>query len=194
VSNTDNITPGNIDQDFPVAGQDNDTQGFRENFTVIKDSLTGAAGYIATLQDETAKTNTANNFQGNNILNANLVQVSDEAQVTAVPNTASTKILDFEQAAYYDLTFEINTTISFTNFPGDSSDTKHGKMVVILRKATTAATDPQITFDVGTNTLRNDGSTIFQNVELTDVNFHEMFEIRSLDNTNFYISHIGSFS
>jgi hypothetical protein len=29
-----------IDQDFPVAGQDNESQGFRDNFSAIKDSLT----------------------------------------------------------------------------------------------------------------------------------------------------------
>ena len=29
-----------IDQTFPVAGQDNDSQGFRDNFSNIKTSLT----------------------------------------------------------------------------------------------------------------------------------------------------------
>ena len=31
-----NITNANIEDDFPVAGQDNDSQGFRDNFTNIK--------------------------------------------------------------------------------------------------------------------------------------------------------------
>lgn len=33
------IDPSNIDTTFPVAGQDNDTQGFRNNFTIIKSNL-----------------------------------------------------------------------------------------------------------------------------------------------------------
>ena len=31
-----NINPNNIDGTYPVAGQDNDSQGFRTNFTNIK--------------------------------------------------------------------------------------------------------------------------------------------------------------
>ena len=34
-----NIVSETIDAEFPVAGQDNDTQGFRDNFSTIKDSL-----------------------------------------------------------------------------------------------------------------------------------------------------------
>ena len=31
-----NINPNNIDGSYPVAGQDNNSQGFRDNFTNIK--------------------------------------------------------------------------------------------------------------------------------------------------------------
>ena len=34
-----NIIPGNIDGAFPVAGQDNSSQGFRDNFTAIKNNF-----------------------------------------------------------------------------------------------------------------------------------------------------------
>ena len=33
---TSAINPNNIDSAYPVAGQDNDSQGFRDNFTNIK--------------------------------------------------------------------------------------------------------------------------------------------------------------
>ena len=33
------INPNNIDTTYPVAGQDNDSQGFRDNFTNIKSKL-----------------------------------------------------------------------------------------------------------------------------------------------------------
>ena len=31
-----NIISSTIDESYPVAGQDNDTQGFRDNFNIIK--------------------------------------------------------------------------------------------------------------------------------------------------------------
>lgn len=40
----------NIDTSFPVPGQDNDTQGFRDNFIAIKNSLETAAAEISDVQ------------------------------------------------------------------------------------------------------------------------------------------------
>jgi|TARA_B110000503_G_scaffold21983_1_gene33670 hypothetical protein len=195
VSDTTNITPGSIDVAFPVAGQDNDSQGFRQNFTAIQTSLTGAAGYIATLQDDTAKTNIANNFQGNNILNANLVQISHEAQVGTVPNTTSTKTLDFEEAAHYNLTFVINTTVQIRNLAGTSSNTKASKVTVVVRKDTTASTDPVLTWDIGAGkTLLNDGDALWSNFTLDNIAEHVMVEFISFDNTNVYGKVIGVFT
>lgn len=46
-----NINPNNIDREFPVAGQDNDSQGFRDNFTSIKNNFSFAAAEITDLQN-----------------------------------------------------------------------------------------------------------------------------------------------
>ena len=54
-----------IDETYPVAGQDNDSQGFRDNFTIIKDNFAFAKSEIETLQDDTAKLNAANTFSYN---------------------------------------------------------------------------------------------------------------------------------
>jgi len=195
VSDTSNITPGSVDADFPVAGQDNDSQGFRENFTVIKDSLTGAAGYIATLQDDTAKTNAPNNMQGNNLLNANFVQVSHESQVSGVDTSTSTKTLDFEEAAHYNLTFSIDCTLQLRNASGSSSDTKFTKFNLVLRKNESALVNPVITFDVGSGkTLFTDGNALWSSFALTDDAQHVMVEIVSFDNTNFYARVLGAFT
>jgi hypothetical protein len=47
---TSKINATNIDITYPVAGQDNDTQGFRTNFTNIKSNFITAAGEISALQ------------------------------------------------------------------------------------------------------------------------------------------------
>ena len=45
------INPTNIDGTYPIAGQDNDSQGFRDNFTNIKNNLETARIEISALQD-----------------------------------------------------------------------------------------------------------------------------------------------
>jgi hypothetical protein len=48
------INPNNIDITYPIAGQDNDTQGFRNNFQSIQNNLYTASQEITTLQAEVA--------------------------------------------------------------------------------------------------------------------------------------------
>jgi hypothetical protein len=40
------INPNNINGQYPIAGQDNDSQGFRDNFTNVKNNLTFAKSEI----------------------------------------------------------------------------------------------------------------------------------------------------
>ena len=56
-----NINETGVNKDYPIAGQDNDSQGFRDNFTVIKDNFVAAKSEIETLQTNTAKLNADNN-------------------------------------------------------------------------------------------------------------------------------------
>jgi cytoskeletal protein CcmA (bactofilin family) len=46
-----NINPNNINGNFPVAGQDNDSQGFRDNFTNILNNFSFASSEITDLQN-----------------------------------------------------------------------------------------------------------------------------------------------
>jgi hypothetical protein len=45
-----NINPYNIDHTYPVAGQDNDSQGFRDNFTNTRNNFIQTKSEIETLQ------------------------------------------------------------------------------------------------------------------------------------------------
>ena len=49
---TSQITSSNIDGNFPVAGQDNPSQGFRDNFTNTKNNFAYAASEISDLQSK----------------------------------------------------------------------------------------------------------------------------------------------
>ena len=60
-----NIVPGNIDPTYPKAGQDNSSQGFRDNFNSIKNNFTEAKTEIETMQTNKANLNSTNDFSGN---------------------------------------------------------------------------------------------------------------------------------
>jgi hypothetical protein len=86
-----NINSTSINEEFPVAGQDNDSQGFRDNFNTIKTSLATAATEITNLQDTTAKldggttgSNIFYNFEDGtpvNIEQANLKEITEQIYV-----------------------------------------------------------------------------------------------------------------
>ena len=70
-----NINYLSINENYPVAGVDNDTQTLRDNFDTIKTSLRRAQEEVTDLQNNTAKNNNDNDFNLNIIGNAVLETV-----------------------------------------------------------------------------------------------------------------------
>lgn len=73
-----NIVSETIDGAYPVAGVDNDTQGFRDNFSIIKTGLATAASEITQLQNSTAKLDEENDFNGTTIADATLALTTEK--------------------------------------------------------------------------------------------------------------------
>jgi hypothetical protein len=97
---TSQVNPNNIDGSYPVAGQDNDSQGFRDNFTNIRNNFTFIKSEVEDLQNKavlkSSLTNSTlnNDFAGNAISNATLT--SWRETYNNVTNTASGAItIDF---------------------------------------------------------------------------------------------------
>jgi hypothetical protein len=113
-----NINYLSINENFPVAGQDNDTQVFRDNFDTIKTSLRNAKDEITGLQDNTAKVNVDNDFELKKIQRAllqnNRTQKFDAGAVSASPTT-----VDYENGNYQIYRVAANINVDFLNFPGD---------------------------------------------------------------------------
>jgi hypothetical protein len=90
---TSQVNPNNIDGSYPVAGQDNDSQGFRDNFTNIRNNFTFIKSEVEDLQNKavlkSSLTNSTlnNDFAGNAISNATLT--SWRETYNSVSNTAS---------------------------------------------------------------------------------------------------------
>lgn len=115
---TSNINFAGINEQFPVAGQDNDTQVFRDNFDTIKTSLRVAQEEITDLQNNVARTDLDSDFNLYKITNAVLQQCRDAKFNWG--NYSETAIdIDFELGPYQIITLGSNVNMVFTNFPGD---------------------------------------------------------------------------
>jgi hypothetical protein len=86
-----NINPNNVNGNFPVAGQDNDSQGFRDNFTNILNNFTQAATEITTLQNSVTTIQSTIPTSGNvNGVYGNFSQKVQVNSLTANANVTTT--------------------------------------------------------------------------------------------------------
>lgn len=119
---TSQINPNNIDGNYPVAGQQNNTQGFRDNFTNTKTNFQYASDEITELQSKVVLKSalsgtTLDNNMGDNILYA--VQLKDvswtEVRQTA---TSGSIVLNYAAGNYQVIpTVNGNVSIDFLNWP-----------------------------------------------------------------------------
>jgi hypothetical protein len=118
-----NINYLSINENFPIAGQDNDTQVFRDNFDTIKTSLRVANEEVTDLQDNVARTDDDNNFNLNTIQNAVMQNNRDRwwNGIGEGPYTASELNIEYSQGPYQSYNIGANLNIFFTELPGDPS-------------------------------------------------------------------------
>ena len=130
-----NIIPGNIDGTYPKAGQDNSSQGFRDNFTEIKNNFTTAASEITALQTNKASLDASNGFANNEVIKAKFKNTS--ATVYAHGSVSSgTIVLNHNNGHYQTATVTADTSFSFSNFPAGAL----GRIMLDLTVAPTATT------------------------------------------------------
>jgi hypothetical protein len=111
-----NIVPGNIDGTYPKAGQDNSSQGFRDNFNAIKNNFTEAKSEIESLQTNKASLNGSSDFNNNEVIKAKFKNTS--STVYAHGSVSSGLItLNHNNGHYQTATITADTTFSFLNFP-----------------------------------------------------------------------------
>jgi hypothetical protein len=114
-----NINYLSIDQNYPVAGQDNDTQTLRDNFDTIKTSLRVAGEEITDIQTNGARLDDYNDFRLNVISNAVLENVREQKHDAGVLLSASPITVDFLYGPYQIYRIGADVSMDFLNFPGD---------------------------------------------------------------------------
>ena len=118
---TSSINPNNIDGAYPVAGQDNDSQGFRDNFTNIKTNFAYASNEITDLQNKVvlkaalAGSTLNNDMNGAALIGAQIQNFS--ATKVDLGTTSGTVTINYAAGHYQVVTTSGPITLAFTNFP-----------------------------------------------------------------------------
>jgi len=181
-----NIISTDIDESYPVAGQDNDSQGFRDNFAVIKNSLATARSEITTLEDNTAKKVEDNDFHNNEIQRAVLVQTTEKVLSTAA---GSSQTLHWTYGPYQDITVSDDLTLTLTSWPEAGTV---GKLRVVVRGD--GVKDHTITFltTLGNNILKN--STFTNPFDALSTEAPKVFDFWTIDGGETVFGHyLGEF-
>jgi hypothetical protein len=113
------IVPGNIDETYPKAGQDNSSQGFRDNFSAIKNNFTEAMTEIEALQNNKASTNANTDFSNYVVSQATFKDTAET--VYAHGTTGGGITLNHENGHYQTITTNASITLAFSNFPATAT-------------------------------------------------------------------------
>ena len=147
-----------IDETFPVAGQDNDSQGFRDNFNIIKDNFAYAKSEIEDLQDTTAKLNVDNSFDNNTQSQLNLkqytVQLYDASSAVDVDYT-------FNNGHFLKFIAQGDLTLNITDWP---TEDQYAEVTIALYGNGSAAHDVTISSSwtsPGNSQMLTDGNAAF---------------------------------
>lgn len=171
------ITPNSINQNYPVAGVDNNSQGFRDNFTSIKNNFIVATREINDLLDKVvvkspltyggSPTATNNDFGNAEIISAAFRACSLSTRDLGDESSTGTVQISHAEGSWQQLQLSgagAETTLSFGNWPASGqqaqlllhltvSDASH---VLLLDNSSTVFSNTQRVpgFDIANHSIR----------------------------------------
>ena len=176
------INPNNIDGTYPIAGQDNDSQGFRDNFTNIKNNFTFAYNELTDLQDKVVLKSSLSGGTVDNNLNYTQFIAPQLIKAVETKNDLGT-ITGSSTISWADGHFQYfitsgSVTLAFSNWPTSGYYTK------LRIQANVASTSHTITFpsavSVGLENIQGANATS-RVVTFTSTGLYQ-FELTSYDN------------
>lgn len=178
------INPNNIDGTYPIAGQDNDSQGFRDNFTNIKNNFQFAYDELADLQSKVVLKSA---LSGGSISNdMNYAQLISPQLIKAVEtinnlgNKSGTFTISWADAHYQLFAATADCTLAFSNWPTSAFWTK-------LRLQITTPTTSDVTITLPSAVKEALGLKTIQGYQGSQVvklarNTTYLFELTTSDN------------
>lgn len=164
-----NIRVNEIDTAFPQAGVDNDTRGFRDNFSIIETNFSNAKTEIEALQTNTVKLNEANNFAGTAVIDANLDSSTQKVlQSVTFTDGPETPQVNFTNGHYQILRFGGDKTVVLSEWPlpssaGGNNEDRLAKITLEIARGEGNSNETTVTFTA------SGGGTIYAESESGNV-------------------------
>jgi hypothetical protein len=198
---TSSINYSPIDTTYPVAGKDNDSQGFRDNFTAIKSGLQTANNEISKLQANTllsadlttsVPTPVVNNMHGSTLSNGKYKQFNGTFYPAGAWSSTGTPLpIDINNGPLQKVIVGGNITLQFVNWPAAGN---YAKVLLMLVNAdTSTAKSPVFSTELG-GVIRSESS----NPSLTNLigantnaKFYEAWTVDK--GTNVFLRYLGDY-
>ena len=190
------IDTSTIDANYPVAGIDNDSQGFRDNFNSIKTNITTAGSEITALQANRARIDADNNHVGNEIQDAELLQVTEKFNNSNQTLTADHQV-DYRDAHVHQFNATAPAgnimTVSFVGWP----TARYAKLRLIMSVSSGVSTNITLSPSNGTGLNDNNAAWVGGNNILThtgSIGQKIIVDVFTYDTgNNLFFNYIGSF-
>ena len=114
------INFASINENFPVAGQDNDTQVFRDNFDTIKTNFRLAQEEISDLENNTARTDQETEFN-NNIVSTAVFRNNRDIILDGGAISVNQLGVDYTNGNYQIFRIGADVTLGLLGLPTDTS-------------------------------------------------------------------------
>ena len=194
-NNPINVT--DLDKEFPVPGQDNDSQGFRDNFTVIDDNFNATKARLEDLETNGVRKEANTTFlplsTGGTARLINPTLQSHSEVKYDIGSVSGTATVDFSLGNYHTVNLTDDTELSIDN-PPDS-----GYLGKVTLHVTASGGTHNLTWD-GTQTIKFDtASEDFWNrttTQSSDIPINKVYIIELWTyqgSTTFYAKYIGEF-
>ena len=184
-----------INENFPVAGQDNDTQVFRDNFDTIKTNFSTAKTEITDLQDNAVRTDIDNDFLYNVVGSVTLNDAYLRKKDYGSAIVAGPQDISFKQAMYHVIKFGADISLSFSEFPTGAVDAtglgQIGKATLELYGDGTART---ITFTTSGSTVLKKSPGFPGSVTVTSATNPVIIEVWQHSAAVIWLNYLGLYS
>ena len=184
-----------INENFPVAGQDNDTQVFRDNFDTIKTNFSAAKTEIEDLQDNVARTDVDSDFNYNVATAITLQDAYFRKKDYGATIIVGTQEVSFKQAMYHIIKFGTNCAIELTEFPTAAVDVtglgQVGKATLELYGDGTART---ITFTLTGSTVLKKSPGFPGSLTVTSATNPVIIEVWQHSEAIIFLNYLGVYS
>lgn len=191
-----NINDTGVNADYPIAGQDNDSQGFRDNFGVIKSNFIAAKAEIESLQSSTAQgvsynsgTGT-NDFLNSNLQGANFINTT-EAHYAGGQVSASQNV-NLSSGFYQEFTVAADVSLTLSSWNDDAGKAGRVRLFIkndgVQRTITFQSNAGAGTIKTGPNWPTGDNTAI---IDVPNTRTY-VFEFISFDSgANVYAEYLG---